>query len=472
MSIPWRQWEGQVVDGCFPLRRLLGCSDRSAVFLTLYGDVEPRDAAIKLVVAEAQDAELLSQWERAAQLEHPHLLRLWRMGRWQANQLALDYVVTEYAEENLAAVLAERPLTAAEVRELLPPVLDALAYIHGEGLVYGHLKPANLMASGDQLKLAVDGISWVGDWDAAASQPGPYDPPEFQDRGASPVGDTWSLGVTLVEALTRQLPTQADPRQEPVLPATMPAEFVAWARACLQPDPRRRATPGGLAARLRQPAEPPRQPPAPAPKSLLRRRGPMLVAGVGCALAALLAGPRLLHRPASSDTVATQPAPAPPQPEHQVPKVETPPITQEIGGEEANAVESAPPAPPVTPPGGRVDKERKSAPERPGPASAAEQTTSPAVDHAGAVVRQVLPDVPEKARNTIHGKVTVHVRASVDSSGHVTSARLESRGSRYLSNLTLEAARQWVFEPAAGEWLLRFEITSKGTAVQTSRVLP
>jgi TonB family protein len=253
----------------------------------------------------------------------------------------------------------------------------------------------------------------------------------------------------------------------------MPAEFVALARACLQPDPRRRATPGGLAARLRQPAEPPRQPSAPAPpKSLLRRRGPVLVAGVGCALAALLAGPRLLHRPASPDTVAAQPAPAPPQPEHPVPKAETPPITQETGGKEANAVETAPPAPPVTPPGGRADKERKSSPERPGLASAAEQTASPTVDHAGAVVRQILPGVPERARSTIHGKVRVHVRASVDSSGHVTSARLESRGSRYLSNLTLEAARQWVFEPAAGEWLLRFEITSKGTVVQTSRVSP
>jgi TonB family protein len=98
----------------------------------------------------------------------------------------------------------------------------------------------------------------------------------------------------------------------------------------------------------------------------------------------------------------------------------------------------------------------------------------PAADRPG-VVHQVLPDVPAEARRTIRGKVTIRVRVSVDPSGHITDAKLESGRSRYLADLTLQAARQWVFEPGndgagASEWLLRFELTRNGTVVQPSPV--
>jgi hypothetical protein len=41
--------------------------------------------------------------------------------------MGLIYVVMEYAEENLSQILPHRPLTPAEAREVLEPVLDALA---------------------------------------------------------------------------------------------------------------------------------------------------------------------------------------------------------------------------------------------------------------------------------------------------------------------------------------------------------
>ena len=184
MPVPWQMWEGQVVDQCFPLRSYLGGTDRSAVYLTQYGDPEARNAAIKLMLAETGECDLASQWERAAQLSHPHLLRLFRTGGWHLNQLAMCYAVTEYAEENLADVLAERPLTSVEVREMLKPLVEALAYIHREGLVHGHLKPANIMAVADVLKLSVDGISLVGEAGAAPVTPGPYDPRSFPIEAA------------------------------------------------------------------------------------------------------------------------------------------------------------------------------------------------------------------------------------------------------------------------------------------------
>jgi TonB family protein len=263
-----------------------------------------------------------------------------------------------------------------------------------------------------------------------------------------------------VEALTLRLPTPADPRQEPQLPETLPVEFVSIARACLQPDPRRRATPGELAALLRQSgAEPQKQRPPAVPNAARKPRWAVLVAGVGIALAVIFAGPRLLHRP--------EPAPKPAAPKQETPQAVppqtiAPQVVAKTRGEKASAVGAVP----------QVAKERKSSRGDAAPGVAPGDEVRRTGDQSHAAVRQVLPEITAQARATIRGRVTINVRASVDASGHVTSARLESGNSRYFANLTLEAARQWVFEPTASEWLLRFDITSAGTVVQPSRVAP
>src|ERR1700684_3920266 len=130
----WKQWEGRVVNEEFPLLRYLGGSERTAVFLTKRADRDPQEVAIKLILANAGNPELqLSWWELAAKLSHPHLLRLFQRGRCQLDGTELLYVVTEYAEESLAQILPQRPLTPAETRDLLQSVLDTLAYIHAKG---------------------------------------------------------------------------------------------------------------------------------------------------------------------------------------------------------------------------------------------------------------------------------------------------------------------------------------------------
>ena len=60
----------------------------------------------------------------------------------------------------------------------------------------------------------------------------------------------------------------------------------------------------------------------------------------------------------------------------------------------------------------------------------------------------------------------------MDPAGHVTNAAVESQNSRYFANLTLKAAQQWTFQPqeAAGDWLLRFELTPSATTVHSSKV--
>jgi TonB family protein len=421
MTEAWKQWEGKTVDGKFHLRQYLGGSDHSAVYLTEFGEREPQRVAIKLILADPQNAELqLSRWDLAAKLSHPHLMRLFQMGRCQLANTELLYVAMECADEDLSQILPQRPLTPAEAEDMLLPVLDVLSYLHGSGFVHGRLKPANIMAVGNLLKVSSDGLYRVGE---SIGGPGKsaYDPPEAASKGFSPAADVWSLGMTLVETLTRRLPVwEGTEQEEPVLPEALPEPFLDVARHCLRRDPQHRWTIADIKARLRPTTPVPHEGATVSPKPFTRWRYILPVAVV-LLLLAILAVPRRSSR-------RLQPPPTP-------------------------SVPSSVPEQPKPPTGGIVQ---------------------------GAVEKQVLPDVPQSARNTIQGTIKVTVRVAVDPSGSVTGATLDFPGpSKYFANLALQAARRWKFRPRkidgqniATEWILRFQFERTATRVFPVQAAP
>ena len=266
MSESWKQWEGQIVDARFLLRQYLGGSEHSAVFLTERG-TPPQKAAIKFIQVDEPNAELqLFRWKHAHKLSHSHLLRTFESGRCRLSNFELLYVVMEYAEENLSQFLPQRPLTPAEARDVLAPTLQALAFLHAEGLVHGHVRPSNILAIEDQLKLSSDGVFSIDEHAEQSHLPAveprqtlfppglrhtsAYDPPEVSKGIISPAGDVWSLGITLVEALTQQQPLAGSGSQDPLVPDTLPAIFLDIARHCLHRDPQRRWTIVEIVARL------------------------------------------------------------------------------------------------------------------------------------------------------------------------------------------------------------------------------
>jgi hypothetical protein len=239
MSELWAKWEGEVINGGLPLRRLVGVSDHSGVFLTEAPTYGLPTAAVKLVPAIPTLAESqLAHWNAAAGLAHPRLLRLFAMGRCQLGNLHFLFVLMEYADQNLAQLLENRALTDVEARETLPPTLDALAFLHSRNLVQGQLKPSNILVVGDQLKLASDTIRPASEQATSISMSSQYDPPEGRDGSFSTAGDIWALGVLLYEALTRSTPAKPDERSHGVvLPADFPATLADVTRECLSRRP-------------------------------------------------------------------------------------------------------------------------------------------------------------------------------------------------------------------------------------------
>jgi len=496
MPQAWKELEGRVINKEFRLGDYLGGSEDAGVFATQYGP-ESLKAALKLIPISRWDAATmeaeLSVLQSARELSHPHLLQIFQAGRTTVDDTEMLFVVMEYADEDLSQFLPKRPLAAAEVRDMLGPTLEALAYLHSKGLVHGHLTPANVLASGDQLKLSSDGISRIGARRGPVGKPSEYDGPEVARGENSAASDVWSLGMLLVVALTQRLPDQ-DASGEPVV-TDVPAPFGDVARHCLGRDPGSRwgladiaerldfpnpaSTTGVTKADIREPLVPSRAVPSRAippravagPQSVPRRKaiagprdfpyqrrsnaGAFIAVAIVLVIVGIFVVPRLFRGGAANsqtDSAArgtNQASPA--RPTSTIAQVSE----QSRGAEGARAANSRP-----------IEKDAEASSAARGKASRRSLTP-------GQVAQQVVPDVPRSARDTIRGTVRVGVRIGVDSAGNVTEAELDSPGpSKYFAHLALEAAQQWRFEPpkvegrnVLSDWLLHFQFTGEGTKV-------
>lgn len=502
--------QGEVADGKYPLLKYLGGSEHSSVFLTRHGNVHPGDAAIKLLPARAGGAAAqLSLWRLAKNLAHPNLIRILDMGRCQIGSASMLYVVTELASENLGEIIPQRPLSAEETREVLASLLDALVFMHSRGFVHGHIKPSNIMAVGEQLKLSTDGICRLGDAVEHNGATSIYDAPEGSRSGASTAGDIWALGVTLVEVLTQETPEwNASDRRDPVPPETMPPPFPEIVRHCLRRDPKNRwpaatlqahvpsakavATPARVAANAPAATTTASNTASTEEAAANARRYVTWGAVAAIVLATILAGAKLVGRRGTSPT-ASAPAhavaqnhasanptpartiPAPPQhaaassaagtrpaervatngppakPGQAAPQSASLPA-QGVSAPKPTPLRAAPPAVATaehtsTPKPGTI---RAASPPAPGFSNGGAVSTSSANGSApGRVLERVMPDVLKSASNTIWGTVRVGVRVSVDTSGNVTGAELQAAGpSRYFARVSVDAARKWRFAPA------------------------
>jgi TonB family protein len=528
MTDAWKQCEGQVIENNFPLQQYLGGTDYSAVFLTQLADPPAQKAAIKFIPASTSADLQLSVWRRTAQLTHPNLLRIFGAGRCRLANMDLLYAVMEYAEEDLSQILPQRPLSTSEAREMLEPVLDALVYLHDKGLVHAHIKPSNVLAAADRLKLSSDTLFPAGESRRPSRRSDAYDAPEVANSTLSVGADVWSLGVTLVEALTQQLPVlPLDNQANPIFPDTLPQPFLDIVRHALRRDPKRRCTIAEIAACLNPvavaaaaaqsvsplPAPPSLVPAVPAaklqipkpvpPRPILLPLPPEIaspprqtlvlpnyvvpLAAAILVVVAIIALPKILsRRPESSSSTtsasaqpASQPKPAekparretpPPKPSSQNSLKTAPAKNSAAQSQRPSAPAGSAPAAAPAPASLRADT----------PPSANESKAAASSPVRGEVLDQILPDVSEKARDTIHGTVRVTVRVHVDPAGNVSQAEPDAPGpSPYFADLALNAARRWQFtspeingHSVPSEWLIRFEFTPSDTKAFPTQTAP
>ena len=202
----------EVLGNRYEIGRLIGRSAMTRV-LEAWDRHGHRHVALKVLVDRlAADEAFLERLDReartAASLSHRNIAAVQGVGA----DTCTRFVVTELVEgPSLRGMLADRgPLPPVGAARVAASVCAALAAAHANGVVHGHLTPANVL-------LAVDGRVKVTDFRLAQAVT-----PSAAD--SDPATDLQGVGRCLVAMLTgREPPADAPIRLGPEVPAELAA---------------------------------------------------------------------------------------------------------------------------------------------------------------------------------------------------------------------------------------------------------
>lgn len=135
-------------------------------------------------------------------LAHPHLVRGY------ARCIEPPALVLETLwGATLAAVIEQGPLGHEDVALLGDQLASVLGYLHRHDWLHLDVKPANVVVRGGSAVLIDLSLAGrPGDGRPGAGTRGYLAPEQALGVGLSPAADVWGLGVTLLEALTGELP--------------------------------------------------------------------------------------------------------------------------------------------------------------------------------------------------------------------------------------------------------------------------
>ncbi len=189
-----------------------------------------RDTAINRMVAikaiplasEFSDAELIEarsrffrEAETAGRLNHPNIVTIYDVGE----ERGLAYIAMEYLKGRHLSDYAKSDslMEPRKVLEIIGRTAEALGFAHKQHVVHRDIKPANLMydASSDILKITDFGIARLSGAGSTRTgivlgTPSFMSPEQLEGRTVTGHSDLFSLGVSLFQLLTGQLPFVAD----------------------------------------------------------------------------------------------------------------------------------------------------------------------------------------------------------------------------------------------------------------------
>jgi serine/threonine protein kinase len=224
-----------------------------------------RPVALKLVTVQTDDSAARAGEEARllARLNHSSLVPVYDAG---TDEQGRPWVVMELVEgETLSDAIGRGPIPSERTAAIGRSVAQALAYVHGQGLVHRDVKPGNVLIGDDgRVRLTDFGIARLVDAARVTSTgmmvgTASYLAPEqVAGEPVGPPADVYALGLVLLECLTGQREyagstvevALARLQRAPDVPDTLPAGWPGLLRAMTAREPRDRPAPSGVATEL------------------------------------------------------------------------------------------------------------------------------------------------------------------------------------------------------------------------------
>ena len=269
--------KNEVVGGRYRLGDVIGRGGMSSVYCARDENLG-RDVALKLFAPQAPDAEELKRQEAEIQLlatlNHPGLVTLFDAG--------IDDRIPDEPRPFLSMELVEGQDLRSRIRHSRVPleelsvigagIADALAYVHGLGIIHRDVKPGNILLvqirPGEPLrpKLTDFGIARIVDstrLTATGTMVGTaayLSPEQALGKPLSSATDIYSLGLVLLECIkgTVEYPGSAVEsavarlHRAPEIPDDVPAEWADLIRSMTAIEPLERPAAADIETALRQ----------------------------------------------------------------------------------------------------------------------------------------------------------------------------------------------------------------------------
>jgi serine/threonine-protein kinase len=214
--VPPEVGEGSTIDGRYRLLRRIGSGGMADVWLAEDPHLQRRVALKILHRRFAQDREFVERFRReaeaAAGLSHPNIVAVYDRGDVEGTY----YIAMQLLEGRSLKALIDQGLTPEQATPFIRQVLEAAGYAHRHGVVHRDLKPQNVIVDDEGKATVTDfgiaraGASEITQAGSVMGTPHYLSPEQAQGQAVTAVSDLYSVGVILYEALTGQVPFEAD----------------------------------------------------------------------------------------------------------------------------------------------------------------------------------------------------------------------------------------------------------------------